>query len=139
MFSVHGQQNDVSKDIRYYMMDKNNKRELPVNPGQTYLSSDEKIVTVKGNTLKAVADGDCDIYAVANDQQSVFAHVTVGWQVQNPVLPYSWKMYVPDPEAHNFGGNIYIYGSLDIEVNGRYCSPYYISLMSPDLKRWESH
>ncbi|KAA6311298.1 Xylosidase/arabinosidase, partial [termite gut metagenome] len=140
--AVHGQTYtyNAEKDIQYYMMDKKDIKKLPVGPvGQTYVSSDEKVATIKGNSIKAVAYGDCVIYAVADGRQSVFARVTVDWQVQNPILPYSWEMYVPDTEAHNFDGKIYVYGSLDIEYNGRFCSPYYISLMTPDLKRWESH
>jgi hypothetical protein len=136
MFSAHGQQNDFSKDIRYYMMDKNNKRELPAEPERTYLSSDEKIVKVKGNTIKAVADGDCMIYAITNGQKVEFAQVTVGWPVQNPVLPYAWKMYIPDPEVHNFGGSLYVYGSMD--ASNVFCSSHYMSLTTSDLARWES-
>ncbi|KAA6337533.1 Xylosidase/arabinosidase, partial [termite gut metagenome] len=81
--------------------------------------------------------GDCVIYASANDRKTLFARVTVGWQVQNPVLPYSWGMYIPDPEVHNFNGQLYVYGSLD-GVPKAFCSPYYVSLTSRDMKRWES-
>ncbi|KAA6338486.1 hypothetical protein EZS27_013509, partial [termite gut metagenome] len=98
LFSVYGQQYDASKDIRYYMMDVKDIRALPVEPGRTYISSDEKVAVIAGNDIKAVADGDCVIYASANDRKTLFARVTVGWQVQNPVLPYSWGMYIPDPE-----------------------------------------
>ncbi|MDR1516777.1 MAG: hypothetical protein LBS52_01530, partial [Dysgonamonadaceae bacterium] len=34
-------------------------------------------------------------------------------------------------------GKIYIYGSLD--YSNVCCSPYYISLMTPGLRHWESH
>jgi hypothetical protein len=136
LFSVHGQQYDVSKDIQYYMMDVKEVLKLPVESGRTYLSSDEKVAVVKGNSIKAVADGDCVIHAVVNGSKSLFARVTVGWQVQNPVLPYSWEMRIPDPEVHNFGGQLYVYGSLD--AGNVYCSPYYVSLTTRDLKRWES-
>jgi beta-xylosidase len=47
-------------------------------------------------------------------------------------------MYVPDPEVHNFNGQLYVYGSLD-GVPTAFCSPHYISLTTRDLKRWESH
>jgi beta-xylosidase len=136
IFSVHGQQYDVSKDIQYYMLDVKNVLKLPVEPGRTYISSDENVAVVKGNSIKAVADGDCIIHAVINGSKSLFARVTVGWQVQNPVLPYSWEMRIPDPEVHNFGGQLYVYGSLD--ASNVYCSPFYASLTTRDLKRWQS-
>ncbi|MDR1373055.1 MAG: family 43 glycosylhydrolase, partial [Dysgonamonadaceae bacterium] len=69
-------------------------------------------------------------------EKSLFARVTVGWQVQNPVLPYSWGMYIADPEVHDFGGQLYVYGSLD--ASNVFCSPHYMSLTTSDLKRWES-
>jgi hypothetical protein len=121
-------------DKHFYMLNKGDKLDLP--EGKHYISSDTKIATVKGNKLKAVANGDCLIYTVADNQQSEFAHITVGWPLQNPVLPYSWKMYVPDSEVHNFGGKLYVYGSLD--ASNLFCSPYYISLMTSDLRRWNS-
>jgi hypothetical protein len=115
------------------MMNTGDTRELPAG---NYVSSDEKIVAVKNNRIQAIANGDCIIYSV-DSKRTEFAHVTVGWQIQNPVLPYSWKMYVPDSEVHNFGGKLYVYGSLD--DSNVFCSPYYISLTTADLKRWESH
>ncbi len=126
---------DRQHDKHFYMLNKGDVREFP--KGSRYISSDSKIAAVKENEITAAGDGDCIIYAVSGNQQSEYAHITVGWPVQNPVLPYSWKMYVPDSEVHNFGGKLYVYGSLDI-ASGRYCSPYYISLMTPDLRRWES-
>jgi len=121
----------------YYMMDVGDSREMPVKSGRSYSSSDNRIATVKNGAVTALSNGDCMIFATENGQKKEFAHITVGWQLQNPVLPYSWKMYVPDDEAHNFNGKIYIYGSLD--ASNVFCSPYYISLMTPDLKKWESH
>jgi hypothetical protein len=116
------------------MMNISDTRELPEG---NYVSSDEKVAVVKNNRIQALANGDCIILAEAGGVQTEVAHVTVGWQVQNPVLPYSWKMYVPDGEVHNFGGKLYVYGSLD--DSKVFCSPYYISLMTADLKRWESY
>lgn len=115
------------------MLDRGDTKELPAG---SYVSGDKKTASVTGNTLTAIADGDCIIYSVSNDGQKEFAHITVGWQQQNPVLPYSWKMYIPDDEAHNFDGKIYIYGSLD--ASNVFCSPHYMSLSSEDLRRWES-
>jgi hypothetical protein len=119
------------------MMNIGDSRELPAKEGVTYTSANEALVVVSGNKVTAKSDGDCLIFATDADGKREFALITVGWQLQNPVLPYSWKMYVPDDEAHNFDGKIYIYGSLD--YSKVFCSPYYISLMTPDLKRWESH
>jgi hypothetical protein len=116
------------------MMNTGDMRELPAG---NYSSSDEKVAAVKNNRIQALANGDCIIHVETDGKQTEFAHVTVGWQLQNPVLPYSWKMYVPDGEVHNFGGKLYVYGSLD--DSKVFCSPYYISLMTADLKRWESH
>jgi hypothetical protein len=124
---------ETVKNIHYYMLDRGATKELPAG---SYVSGDKKTVSVTGNMLTALADGDCIIYSVSNGEQKEFAHVTVGWQQQNPVLPYSWRMYIPDDEAHNFGGRIYIYGSLD--ASGVFCSPHYMSLSSGDLRHWES-
>jgi hypothetical protein len=135
--SVHGQGYDVSKDIQYYMLNVKEVLKLPVESGRTYISSDENVAVVKGNSIKAVAYGDCVIHAVVNGNKTLFARITVGWQVQNPVLPYSWEMRIPDPEVHNFGGQLYVYGSLDAVPNV-FCSPFYASLTTRDLKRWES-
>ena len=85
----------------YYMMNTGDTRELPA---RNYVSSDEKVAVIKNNSIQAIANGDCIIHVEADSGRIEFAHVTVGWQLQNPVLPYSWKMYVPDPEVHNFGG-----------------------------------
>jgi hypothetical protein len=124
-------------DKHFYMMDSGDSHVLPSENGAFYSSSDEKIVSVRGNSMYATGNGDCTIFATTNSETREFAHVTVGWPLQNPVLPYSWKMYVPDDEAHNFDGKIYIYGSLD--ASNVFCSPYYISLTTSDLKHWESH
>jgi rhamnogalacturonyl hydrolase YesR len=120
----------------FYMMNKGDSRELPAIAGVTYSSANEAIIAVAGNKITAKSDGDCIVYSKDDKGEREFAHITVGWQQQNPVLPYSWKMYVPDGEAHNFNGNIYIYGSLD--YSKVFCSPYYISLMTRDMKRWDS-
>jgi hypothetical protein len=120
----------------YCMMNAGDLRDLPDESGTTYISSDTKVAVISGNRLKAVGNGDCLIYSVRSGAAVRFAHVTVGWQVQNPVLPYSWKMYIPDSEVHNFGSKLYVYGSLD--ASNSFCSPYYASLMTADLIRWES-
>jgi pimeloyl-ACP methyl ester carboxylesterase len=120
---------------RYYMMNTGDTRELPAG---AYVSSDEKVAVVKGNRIRAIANGDCLVHvAGAGGKQAEFAHVTVGWQVQNPVLPYSWRMYIPDNEAHVFNGRLYVHGSLD--ATRVYCSPYIVPAMTDDLKRWSSN
>jgi beta-xylosidase len=140
LFLINGVENAGAADLpthnkHFYMLNKGDNAVLP--KGKEYISSDTKIATVKGNKVKAVANGDCEIYAVENGQKSESAHITVGWPLQNPVLPYSWRMYVPDSEVHNFGGKLYVYGSLD--ASDKFCSPYYISLMTADLRRWNSN
>jgi hypothetical protein len=119
------------------MMNVGDVHALSVETEGKYSSSDEKIAVVQGNSVKATGKGDCLIYSHVNDRQTVFAHITVGWQVQNPVLPYSWRMYIPDSEVHNFGGKLYVYGSLD--ASNVFCSPHYMSLTTADLKRWDSY
>jgi hypothetical protein len=94
------------------------------------------VFVIKNSRIQAIADGDCIIHADADSGRTEFAHVTVDWLVQNPVLPYSWKMYIPDNEAHVFNGRLHVYGSLD--ASGVYCSPYIVPVMTGDLKRWSS-
>ena len=125
------------RDKHYAMLDKNGTYELPAAKGRQYISASSEIVRIEGNTVRALADGEALIYALENARISEFAHLTVGWPLQNPVLPYSWGLNMADPEAHNFDGKIQIFGSLD--ATRGYCSPYYLSLRTPDLKHWESH
>ncbi len=127
-------QADSGHDKHYYMLDPGEVRKLPA--GARYESSDPRVATAEGTTITARADGDCLIYLVSESGRAEFAHLTVGWGVQNPVLPYTWNMHVPDSEVHNFGGKLYVYGSLD--ASRKYCAPQYISLMTPDLRHWES-
>ncbi|MDR3229604.1 MAG: family 43 glycosylhydrolase [Puniceicoccales bacterium] len=120
----------------FFMLDKGETRVLPAGP--LYTSSDPKVATVAGNRLQAAGEGECEIFALEpGSKRTSAAAVAVGWPVQNPVLPFSWNLYVPDTEAHNFAGAVYIYGSLDAD-GGSYCSPYYLSLFSRDIRRWES-
>jgi hypothetical protein len=123
-------------DIHYCMLDKNEIRELPPVHGRTYLSGDSQVVSIAGNKITAQASGDCIAYSVQDGEKKVFARVTVDWPVQNPVLPYSWKMYIPDSEAHVFKEKLYVYGSLD-DSKG-FCSPYLMPVATNDMKRWES-
>ncbi|MDR1221665.1 MAG: family 43 glycosylhydrolase [Tannerella sp.] len=124
---------DQKWNKHYYMMNAGDTRELPAG---NYSSSDEKVAVIKNSRIQAIAGGDCIIHADADSGRAEFAHVTVDWPVQNPVLPYSWKMYIPDNEAHVFNGRLHVYGSLD--ASGTYCSPYIVPVMTGDLKRWSS-
>jgi hypothetical protein len=125
--------------IRYHMLDKGGSLTLPA-PAQTdarYISSDEKIATVKGSVVRATGNGDCAIFlAEKSGKQTTFARLTVGWPVQNPVLPYSWNICADDSEVHNFGGKLYTYSCLDSSPRG-YASPYYVSLSTADLRLWD--
>jgi hypothetical protein len=138
-FACYGQTYDASKDIHYYMMDEGEVKELPAVTGRTYFSSDETVAVVAGNNLKALAQGDCEIYTLIGNQKSVFARLAVAWQVQNPVLPYSWGLFIDDSEVHNFNGQLYAYGCMEGFVPGLFASPYYPSLTSRDMKHWESY
>ncbi|MDR1290624.1 MAG: family 43 glycosylhydrolase [Planctomycetaceae bacterium] len=125
---------DQKLDKYYYMMNIGDTREIPAG---NYVSSDEKVAVIKDNRVRAIANGDCLVYVVVDGKQTEFAHVTIGWQVQNPVLPYSWKMYIPDNEAHVFDGKLYVSGSLD--ASRVYCSPYIVPVMTADMKQWSSN
>jgi hypothetical protein len=126
----------LTQNHSYYMMNTNEVRALPEKDGVAYISSDKKVAVIKGNHIKAVGNGECVIHAVRSGVASKFAQVTVGWQVQNPVLPYAWEMYIPDSEVHNFNGHLYVYGSMD--ASHSFCSPYYASLTTADVTHWES-
>jgi hypothetical protein len=116
------------------MMNQGDSRELPV--GVSYVSSDEKVASVKGNKIKALSNGDCVIYATVNGERSEVAQITVGWPVQNPVLPYSWNMFLTDPEPHCVNGEVLTYTGWDA-LEGLYCSNKYMLARSRDMKRWD--
>ncbi|MDR1498455.1 MAG: family 43 glycosylhydrolase [Puniceicoccales bacterium] len=121
----------------FYMLNIGDTRALHAD--LRYVAENPKIVSVAGNSIQALANGETQVFSIDDaGKKTLAATVTIGWPVQNPVLPFSWNVYVPDTEAHNFGGKIYIYGSLDAHP-GSFCSPFYISLFSSDLRRWESY
>lgn len=97
-------------------------------------SDNEKIVSIQKDKATALSFGTARIYDERGELRAV---LTVDWQVQNPVLPYSWNLPVPDAEAHVFDDTVYVFGSLD-GVAGRFCSPDYVSLFTKDLQKWES-
>jgi hypothetical protein len=115
------------------MMNAGDTRELPAG---NYSSSDEKVAVIKDSHIQAVANGDCLVYIDGDSGRTEFAHLTVGWQVQNPILPYSWKMYLTDGEVHNFNGVIYTYQCWDIS-DGMYASPYYMQMKTSDMRCWD--
>jgi hypothetical protein len=121
------------QDKCYYMMNAGDTRELPAG---NYVSSDEKIAIIKNNRIAAVSNGDCLIYVNNDGKRTELARVTVGWQVQNPILPYSWKLYLTDGEVHNFNGKIYTYQCWDIS-DKMYASPYYMQMKTADMRRWD--
>ena len=57
-------------------------------------------------------------------------------QVFNPYLPLS--EYIPDGEAHVFGGRVYLFGSHDKEAGNSYCLLDYVGWSAPvdDLSDW---
>jgi beta-xylosidase len=106
------------------------------NPGPVAWSSDnEAVATVDGSGLvAAVGKGDATITAETG-KYKVTCIVSVGYEGQNPVLPPSWRLYVPDGEPHNFNGVMYVYGSRDPYGSGS-CSENYHSIYSTDLIHW---
>ena len=68
--------------------------------------------------------------------------ISVGYKVQNPILPPSWDLYIADGEPHVFDGRMYIYGSRDnydgIGEDGKldWCSDNYHVIWSDDLLHW---
>lgn len=58
------------------------------------------------------------------------------YQAANPYLPPD--VYLPDTEAHVFGGRVYIYGSHDQENGAVYCMLDYVCWSAPvdDLSDW---
>ncbi|HBL81323.1 MAG TPA: hypothetical protein DD391_01760 [Clostridiales bacterium] len=56
----------------------------------------------------------------------------------NPILPLS--EFIPDVEAHQFSdGRLYLYGSMDICGEDRWCSKQYKVFSTDDMKHWSDH
>ena len=56
----------------------------------------------------------------------------------NPILDS--RIFIPDAEAHAWGdGRMYLYGSMDVQGDARYCSPVYHVYSSADLIHWVDH
>lgn len=53
---------------------------------------------------------------------------------RNPLLPAS--IHIPDGEAHKFGNDLYIYGSLD-EAKDHYCSESYRVVHTSDMRNFD--
>jgi arabinoxylan arabinofuranohydrolase len=100
----------------------------------------------------ARVEADGTVTAVATGQAMVSAsheatgaeascRVSVDVRMQNPALPPSWELYIPDPEPKVYDGKIYVYGSLDVD-NGilptgvSWCSDRYHVIYSGDMLHW---
>jgi len=55
----------------------------------------------------------------------------------NPILPIQY--FIPDAEARDWNGRLYLYGSLDISGDTSYCSARYHVFSSGDLEHWTDH
>lgn len=55
-------------------------------------------------------------------------------RAMNPLLPPNW--YIPDGEAHVFGGELYLYGSCD-RTEEHFCSGEYYVAHTKDLVNWD--
>ncbi len=56
----------------------------------------------------------------------------------NPILPLN--EFIPDVEAHRFSdGRLYLYGSMDICGDSRWCSKQYKVFSTDDMRHWVDH
>lgn len=67
--------------------------------------------------------------------------VSVDVLPQNPVLPPSWELYIPDPEPKVYDGKVYVYGSRDVDKGimpsgVSWCSDRYHVIYSGDMIHW---
>lgn len=106
-------------------------------------SSDPRVATVdRKGVVKGISKGEVVITAVfpaTGDAKSCI--VTVDVPVQNPVLPPSWELYIPDPEPKLYDDGVYVYGSKDVDkgimpTGKTWCSDRYHVLYSDDLIHW---
>jgi uncharacterized repeat protein (TIGR02543 family) len=99
-------------------------------------TSDASVATVDSDGLvTAVGKGDARITAaVPGYAANLACTVTVGYGAQNPFIPQSWELYIPDGEPHVFDGVMYVYGSRDI--NGGSCSNNYHTIYTEDGVHW---
>lgn len=67
---------------------------------------------------------------------TAFSVISIYAFSQNPICPTG--TFIPDPSARIMNGKIYIYGSLDKNVN-QYCSDTYHVLSSDDACNWTLH
>lgn len=55
----------------------------------------------------------------------------------NPLLPPD--TFIPDVEAREAGGRLFLYGSRDLSGDAEYCSDHYRVFSSADLEHWTDH
>ena len=98
-------------------------------------SSNTAVATVSQTGLvTATGNGEATIMASINETTNLTCIVTVGYKGQNPPIPQSWQLYIPDGEPHVFNGVMYVYGSRDI--TGGSCSNRYNALWTEDGIHW---
>lgn len=93
-------------------------------------------------TLTAMSSGQTRVRAShAATHATASCRVSVDVLMQNPALPPSWELYIPDPEPKVYDGKVYVYGSLDVD-NGilptgvSWCSDRYHVIYSGDMIHW---
>ena len=109
----------------------------------TWTSENPDVAVVDENgVVTAVGNGDTKITATTADGKTASCTVSVGYHVQNPLLPPTWGLFIADGEPHMFDGKMYLYGSRDnpmgVNEAGRpeFCSGDYHVIYSSDLLHW---
>jgi beta-xylosidase len=102
--------------------------------GAAWSSSDDSVAQVDDTgRVTATGNGDATVTATVGDGV-LSCLVTVGYKAQNPMLPPSWQLYIPDGEPHVFDGVMYVYGSHDVQ--GGSCWSDYHVIYSEDAVHW---
>jgi len=122
-----------------FCMNSNTSEKLDsnINVNIIWISSDENVAKVdKEGTVTAIKEGFATITAKTKKNGVASCIVNVDFQVQNPILPSNWSVFIPDGEPHVWGdGNLYVYGSKD-GVLKHFCSSDYHVIHTSNLINW---
>ncbi len=115
-------------------------------PGKLVWNTADKRVAVVSPRGEVTATGPGDAWITVFSEktgQKDSCLVSVGYEGGNPLLPYSWELFIADGEPHVFDGRMYIYGSRDRfdglqDESGKreWCSDNYHVIWSDDLIHW---